>query len=112
MTWKPIRKAKRAQKAEKNVVGYSLRDKNGKRVYTGITNNPRARKAEHQVDGKRYGYFQIETEPMTRKDAEQWERRSLKGSRQRTGKNPKYNKTSTGQYQPGNRRSQGRRRRQ
>ena len=130
--WKPIRKSKSVRKRgvaarvirkvedivfsePSDVVGYSLRDAQNRRVYTGITNNPRARKAEHQIDGKKYSTFQIETEPMTRKEAEQWERRSLEGYRQRTGKLPLYNKTSTGQFQqrgyrhrPMGRRSRGR----
>ena len=64
-------------------------------MYTGTTKNPRARRAAHKSDGKNFKYMQVETEPMGRKSAEQWETRSLKGYRSRVGKNPKYNKLTT-----------------
>ncbi len=85
---------------KEQVYGYSLRDKSGKRVYTGTTNNPPARRSEHKLDRKRFHSMRIETGPMTRKDAEGWEARSIQGSRHRTGNNPKYNKTADGQWHP------------
>ena len=85
---------------KEQVYGYSLRDRSGKRVYTGTTNSPSARRSEHRLDGKRFHSMRIETGPMTRKDAEAWEARSIQGSRHRTGSNPKYNKTVDGQWHP------------
>ena len=85
---------------KEQVYGYSLRDRSGKRVYTGTTNNPHARRFEHKLDGKRFHSLRIETDPMTRKDAETWEARSIRGSRHRTGSNPKYNRTVDGQWHP------------
>lgn len=42
--WKPIRKSRSVRQAEnRDVVGYSLRDAKDRRVYTGITNNARAK---------------------------------------------------------------------
>ena len=83
----------------RDCVGYSLRAANGKRLYTGITNNPRAREAEHRLDGKRFAYLQVETKLMSRDYAEEWERNSLEGYIERVGRLPKYNKTATGQYE-------------
>ena len=94
------KKAFRSMKPQSKVkvVGYSLRDAAGQRVYTGTTKNPLTRRAEHKSAGKSFKYMQVETEPMSRKSAEQWEARSLKGYRSRVGKNPKYNKTNDGRY--------------
>lgn len=83
------------------VYGYSLRDKKGRRVYTGTTNNPRERRLEHRGAGKKFAKFRIETGPMSRADADAWERASLKGYRNAVGKNPVYNKTLDGQWKPG-----------
>ena len=88
----------------RDCVGYSLRDANGRRLYTGITNNVRARQAEHRLDGKRFAYLQVETMPMSREYAEEWERASLRGYIDRVGRLPKYNRTATGQYEDGRRR--------
>ena len=81
-----------------NVVGYTLRCQRNRVLYTGITNNPRAREAEHRLDGKRFGYLNIETRPMSRGYAEAWEARRLARYRDHVGRNPHYNRTDDGQY--------------
>ena len=58
---------------DNNVYGYTLLDDFGKIVYVGITNNPRARRAEHRLDGKEFAELKIETKPMSRQAALQWE---------------------------------------
>ena len=67
-------------------------------LYIGITNNPRAREAEHRLDGKRFNYLNIETRPMSRDYAEAWEARRLARYRDYVGRNPHYNRTDDGQY--------------
>ena len=92
-----------------NVYGYTLRDNSGRILYVGITNNIRARQAEHRLEGKRFAEFQIETKPMSRRAALNWEARRLKSYRDFTGRNPLYNKTDDGGFTVRDRRSRARR---
>ncbi|MCQ3812530.1 MAG: GIY-YIG nuclease family protein [Acidimicrobiia bacterium] len=49
----------------RSVRGYTMRNRRGKVVYVGTTNNPRRRAVEHQKSGK-YGHTQVETVGMIR----------------------------------------------
>ena len=84
----------------RDVVGYTLRSKNDKILYVGITNNPRAREAEHRLGGKRFEYLNVETKPMSRGYAEKWETKRLASYRGFVGHNPPYNRTDDGKYSP------------
>lgn len=86
-----------------NVVGYTLRCQRNRVLYIGITNNPRAREAEHRLDGKRFDHLSVETRPMSRDYAEAWEARRLARYRDYVGRNPHYNRTDDGQYHDGQR---------
>lgn len=86
-----------------NVVGYTLRCQRNRVLYIGITNNPRARDAEHRLDGKQFDHLNVETRPMSRDYAEAWEARRLANYRDYVGRNPHYNRTDDGQYHEGQR---------
>ena len=81
---------------DNNVYGYTLRDDFDRVVYVGITNNPRARRAEHLLDGKRFAELKIETKPMSRHEAYEWEKRSISDFFVCVGRRPKYNKNFGG----------------
>ena len=84
-------------KSEQDQVrGYTLRDCEGGIVYVGITNNPRARQAEHRLEGKKFKSMKVETKPKSREKAEAWETRIIAIYRNFTGRNPLYNKTPDG----------------
>lgn len=89
---------RRRRRSTWNVVGYTLRCQRNRVLYIGITNNPRAREAEHRLDGKRFNHLNIETRPMSRDYAEAWEARRLAKYRDYVGRNPHYNRTDDGQY--------------
>lgn len=89
---------RRGRRSRWNVVGYTLRCQRNRVLYIGITNNPRAREAEHRLDGKRFNHLNIETRPMSRNYAEAWEARRLARYRDYVGRNPHYNRTDDGQY--------------
>ena len=76
---------------QRGIVGYSLRDKRGKRLYTGYTDNPAEREERHRADGRDFAKLRVETGGMTREEARRWERESLYGFRRATGRLPKYN---------------------
>lgn len=83
---------------ENNVYGYTLKDKHGRVVYIGQTNNPRARNAEHQLEGKEFLELKTERRGMTEAQADKWEREWLSEYRRRHGgRNPRYNRTLDGQ---------------
>ena len=82
----------------KNVYGYTLRDDYDRIVYVGNTDNPRARVAEHEFEGKDFDELVVETGPMTRQSAQRWESRRLKSYRDFVGRNPIYNKTNSGGF--------------
>lgn len=76
--------------------GYTLRNRNGRVVYVGISNNTRRRAAQHKKSGKR-GRMKVETPGMPRKMARRWETGRLAWHRrQNKGRNPRYNKTRSG----------------
>lgn len=89
---------RRRRRSNWNVVGYTLRCQRNRVLYIGITNNPRAREAEHRLDGKRFNNLNVETRPMSRDYAEAWEARRLARYRDYVGRNPHYNRTDDGQY--------------
>ena len=84
----------------RNVVGYTLRSDRDRILYIGITNHPIAREDEHLRDGKRFSHLNVETKPMSREYARQWETRRLESYREFTGHNPLYNYTLDGDYEP------------
>lgn len=57
----------------RNVVGYTIRSRDDRILYVGITNHPEARADEHWEDGKRFNYLKVETRPMPRTYARRWE---------------------------------------
>lgn len=76
--------------------GYTLRGRNGRVNYVGVTNNPGRRAAQHLRDGK-VGKMKVETRRSTRTEALSWERRKLATYRKyHGGKNPRLNKTWNG----------------
>ena len=76
--------------------GYTLRNRRGKVVYVGITNNPERRVIEHRRSGKN-GRMKIETVGMPRGLARRWEAGKLALHRQQNkNRNPRYNKTRSG----------------
>ena len=83
---------------KRNVRGYTLRDKYGRIVYVGITNDRHAREAEHKGDGKNFKYLKTQTRPMSRQEALRWESRRIKSYRDFTGRNPRYTKTYNGGF--------------
>ena len=90
------RRRRRAADRGGAVRGYTLRDRNGRIRYVGVSNDPNRRSAEHKRDGKR-GKLNVETRPMSRAYARRWEARKLAGHRKtHRGKNPVHNKTRSG----------------
>ena len=81
-----------------NVYGYTLRDRYGRIVYVGITNDRRARETEHTREGKYFKRLKTQTGPMSRQEALRWESRRIKSYRNFTGRNPRYNKTDDGGF--------------
>ena len=82
------------------MVAYSIYNFRGKRIYVGSTDNPGRRAAQHARDGKlsRGGKLVVESRPMSRKAAQLLEAKKIQGHRRRTGKLPRHNRTSDGQY--------------
>ena len=91
-----LRDAKDALLGEERVYGYTLRADTGMILYVGITNNIRARVAEHRVDGKLFHHHVIETKGMSRVEAAQWETKTLRRFRGMKGALPSYNRTVDG----------------
>lgn len=88
--------------SQKGVVTYSVYNSRGKRTYVGTTANPERRAAQHAKLGKlrRGGKFVVESKRVSRTGAERLEAKKIEGYRRRTGRLPKDNKTSDGQYHP------------
>ena len=79
------------------VRGYTLRDREGRIVYVGITNNMRARELEHRlVERKEFEDMKIETRLMSREKAKAWEAHRLESYRELKGRNPRYNRARDG----------------
>ena len=66
----------------------------------GSTNSPGRRVAKHARDGglPRGGELVVESVPPSRGAAQQLEAKKTQGYRRRTGKLPRHNSTSDGQY--------------
>ena len=76
--------------------GYTLRGKNNRINYVGITNNPGRRASEHKQAGKS-GEMKVETRKMPRTAAHNWEQSRLDTYRgNHGGKNPSQNRTRSG----------------
>ena len=84
--------------SNRNVYGYTLRDDHGKIVYIGITDNRDEREDGHRREGKQFKDLKVETKPMTRPEARDWESGRLETYRDLMGRNPKYNKTDDGGF--------------
>ena len=54
-------------------VGYTYYGKNGVR-HTGITNDPKRRRAEHNKATGGNGYLRVRTGQMSKRNAQKWER--------------------------------------
>jgi predicted GIY-YIG superfamily endonuclease len=96
---RPLIPTKRHEnKVQRNVVAYSIYDSEGRQIYIGTTNDPKRRAAEHYRTGKleHGGSLVIESDRMTRQNAERLEARKLADYKQRTGRLPKHNKTFDG----------------
>ena len=81
-------------------MGYSIYNARGKRPCVDTTNDPERRVAQHARPGKltRSGELVVKSRPMSRRAAERVEAKKIQGYRSRTGRLPKHNKTSDGQY--------------
>ena len=79
-------------------LGYTLRDCEGDTVYVGITKDPFSRVTDHKRDGKEFETLTVETKPMDRREAEDWETHLIKCYKFLTGRNPIYNKTPDGKW--------------
>lgn len=76
---------------KRNHYRYILK-KRRKKVYIGITKNPKRREEEHKQEGKDFSHMEIIKQKVSKETAEQWEENSLKTYRKgHQGKNPKYN---------------------
>ncbi len=93
------RKSSRSASGNKRSVrGYTLRGRNGRINYIGVSNNPDRRAAEHKKDGKR-GSMKVETRSMSRESARRWESGRLATYRRNNGgKNPPANKSRSGRW--------------
>ena len=67
----------------KKKVGYTYYGKNGAR-HTGITNNPKRRRAEHNKATGGNGFLRVRTGQMSKRNARKWER----GQKNTTGYGP------------------------
>ena len=71
---------------------YELRDKRGRVLYVGITNDVEWREAEHRADGRRFFNLYVIGPRVTKASAEDWEEDRLASFRRNHGgKNPRYN---------------------
>ena len=86
---------------EKHYV-YTLRDKR-RVLYIGRTNDPGRREQEHRTEGKR-GRLQVEEEFSFEIESADYEAAMLADYRETFGRNPEYNKTDSGEWEPQTRR--------
>ena len=78
------------------VRGYTLRDRLGRIVYVGITNNPRRREGQHWRDGKRFALMVgaiVASHPRRRPPMGDGEASRVSSE---NGRLPRYNRTATG----------------
>ncbi len=72
--------------------GYTIRGRNNRIKYIGITNDPERRAGEHEAGGKP-GVLKVETGSRTPPSAVKWEQERLQTYRDNHGgKNPPLNK--------------------
>jgi len=57
---------------------YQLRDRNGKIVYDGISNNPERRVKEHKRSGKRFSSYTVDSFNRFEDEAREKEKKSIK----------------------------------
>ena len=76
---------------KKDSVVYNLM-KDGKKVYTGVTNDPKRRASEHKCSGKDFDKMVVDSNPMTKKSAHKKEVEAVKKYEKSKGDKPKYNK--------------------
>ena len=87
------------RRTHRPVRGYTLRGRNGRVRYFGVTNDPSRRAAQHKRDGKT-GEMRVEKTHTSRGAALKWERGKLAAYRKRhAGKNPPLNKTRSGSWE-------------
>lgn len=67
---------RRSVRKDSSVRGYTLRGRNGRVRYVGVTNSPIRRAAQHRRSGKT-GKMKVETRSLSRTEALSWERRRL-----------------------------------
>ena len=79
------------------VVTYDLIQR-GVPVYTGITNNPKARFFEHKVSGKQFQWLRVTSKSLSRRKAGYKETGDLIRHRRRYGQRSRYNNTWNGKY--------------
>ena len=85
-----------AKEQRGTVKGCTLRGRNGRINYVGITNNPERRAKQLRNDGKS-GTMKIETKAISRKSARWWETNKLANYRRtHGGDNPRHNQTRSG----------------
>ena len=86
--------------AAKNIVVYSLRNRDGETTYIGTTNDPDRRREQHAQDGKLRdgGDLKVESEHTSRREPESRESQMLEEFQALTGRLPTYNRTSDGRY--------------
>ena len=78
------------------VKGYTLRGRNGRINYVGITNHPE-RRAKQLKSGGKSGKMKVETKTMSRNSARGWETKRLANYRRSNdGDNPRHNQTKSG----------------
>ena len=76
--------------------GYTLRGRNNRINYVGVTNNLERRASEHKQAGKQ-GKLKVETRAMLPTSAKRWEAGRLETYRRsHSGRNPRHNRTRSG----------------
>ena len=81
---------------------YTYKLKSGRRTsYIGSSKAPKKRAVQHIRTGKKFTSLEITSKNLTRKKAEEKEKRDLKKFIIKNGKRPKYNKTNDGKYHYG-----------
>lgn len=76
---------------KRDTVTYNL-IKDGKKVYTGVTNDLQRRKNEHKASGKDFDAIRPTSSKMSKEAAHKKEVESVKKHEKSNGQKPKYNK--------------------
>ena len=86
----------RSSSSARSKHGYTLRGKNNRINYVGVSNDPQRRASEHRQDGKR-GKLKVETPALKQTSARRWEAKRLETYRRNhRGRNPRHNRTRSG----------------